>query len=74
VVINLWASRPPQNSDIPMQPRPSAETVCPCAPTWRYLIDPFFVITHRLPLQEAPLGYEIFGQMRDNCIKVVLKP
>jgi threonine dehydrogenase-like Zn-dependent dehydrogenase len=37
-------------------------------------IDPSFIITHRLPLQEAPHGYEIFGQKRDNCVKVVLKP
>lgn len=37
-------------------------------------IDPSFVITHRLPLEEAPHGYEIFKQKKDNCIKVVLKP
>jgi hypothetical protein len=37
-------------------------------------IDPTRVITHRLPLQEAPHGYEIFKQKQDNCEKVVLKP
>jgi len=37
-------------------------------------IDPSFVITHRLSLDEAPQGYEIFKHKRDNCIKVVLKP
>ncbi len=37
-------------------------------------IDPSFVITHRLPLKQAPHGYEIFNQRKDNCIKVVLKP
>ncbi|MFN6471814.1 MAG: zinc-dependent alcohol dehydrogenase [Nostoc sp. SerVER01] len=37
-------------------------------------IDPSFVITHRLPLEQAPHGYEIFNQRKDNCIKVVLKP
>lgn len=37
-------------------------------------IDPSFVITHRLPLQEAPHGYEIFKKKKDSCIKVVLKP
>lgn len=37
-------------------------------------IDPSFVITHRLPLEEAPRGYEIFRNKQDNCIKVVLKP
>ncbi|HEY9615938.1 MAG TPA: zinc-dependent alcohol dehydrogenase [Microcoleaceae cyanobacterium] len=37
-------------------------------------IDPSFVITHRLPLEEAPKGYEIFKNKKDNCIKIVLKP
>ncbi|MEC4819192.1 MAG: zinc-dependent alcohol dehydrogenase [Scytonema sp. PMC 1069.18] len=37
-------------------------------------IDPSFVITHRLPLDQAPHGYEIFKHKKDNCIKVVLKP
>lgn len=37
-------------------------------------IDPSFVITHRLNLSDAPLGYEIFQKKEDNCIKVVLKP
>ncbi|AFZ56866.1 glutathione-dependent formaldehyde dehydrogenase [Anabaena cylindrica FACHB-243] len=37
-------------------------------------IDPSFVITHRLPLEQAPHGYEIFKHKQDNCIKVVLKP
>lgn len=37
-------------------------------------IDPTFVITHRLPLNEAPNGYEIFKHKKDNCIKVVLQP
>ncbi|MGG6268188.1 zinc-dependent alcohol dehydrogenase [Leptolyngbya sp. AN03gr2] len=37
-------------------------------------IDPSFVITHTLPLDQAPQGYEMFKHKRDNCIKVVLKP
>ncbi|HEX8272927.1 MAG TPA: zinc-dependent alcohol dehydrogenase [Longimicrobiaceae bacterium] len=37
-------------------------------------IDPSFVITHRLPLDQAPHGYEIFKHKQDECIKVVLKP
>ncbi|HWQ32076.1 MAG TPA: zinc-dependent alcohol dehydrogenase [Blastocatellia bacterium] len=37
-------------------------------------IDPSFVITHRLPLQDAPYGYRIFRDKQDNCIKIVLKP
>ncbi len=37
-------------------------------------IDPSFVITHRLKLEDAPHAYEIFKHKRDNCIKVVLKP
>jgi threonine dehydrogenase-like Zn-dependent dehydrogenase len=37
-------------------------------------IDPSFVITHRLPLDQAPQGYEIFNNKEEECIKVVLKP
>jgi threonine dehydrogenase-like Zn-dependent dehydrogenase len=37
-------------------------------------IDPSFVITHRLSLDEAPHGYDIFKHKEDSCIKVVLKP
>ncbi len=37
-------------------------------------IDPTFVITHRLRLQDAPRGYEVFKHKRDDCMKVVLSP
>jgi len=37
-------------------------------------IDPSFVITHRLPLSEAPNGFETFKHKQDECVKVVLKP
>ena len=40
----------------------------------RGLIDPSFVITHRLPLDEAPDAYKTFRDKKDGCIKVVLKP
>jgi S-(hydroxymethyl)glutathione dehydrogenase/alcohol dehydrogenase len=32
------------------------------------------IISHRLPLEEAPHGYEIFCNKTDDCVKVVLKP
>jgi len=35
-------------------------------------IDPSFVITHRLRLEDAPKGYDMFVHKRDNCEKVVL--
>jgi threonine dehydrogenase-like Zn-dependent dehydrogenase len=37
-------------------------------------IEPSFVITHRLPLDEAPEGYAMFAAKQDGCVKVVLKP
>lgn len=37
-------------------------------------IDPGFIITHRMTLDEAPQGYETFKHRVDNCIKIVLKP
>ncbi|HWA74041.1 MAG TPA: zinc-dependent alcohol dehydrogenase [Polyangiaceae bacterium] len=36
-------------------------------------IDPSFVITHRLPLEQAPHGFDIFLNKLDGCEKVVLK-
>ena len=37
-------------------------------------IDPSFVVTHRLSLDDAPQGYETFKHKQDDCVKVVLKP
>lgn len=37
-------------------------------------IDPTVVITHRLPLDDAPYAYDIFCNKQNDCIKVVLKP
>ena len=37
-------------------------------------IDPSFVVTHRVPLEEAPQAYATFRDKKDGCIKVVLKP
>lgn len=37
-------------------------------------IDPSFVVTHRMPLSEAPRAYETFRDKKDGCIKVVLDP
>ena len=37
-------------------------------------IDPSFVITHRLRLDDAPIAYEAMKRKEDGCIKVVLRP
>jgi threonine dehydrogenase-like Zn-dependent dehydrogenase len=37
-------------------------------------IDPSFVITHRMKLDDAPKGFNIFLNKQDDCMKVVLKP
>jgi threonine dehydrogenase-like Zn-dependent dehydrogenase len=37
-------------------------------------IDPSFVITHRMNLNDAPEMYETFRDKKDGCIKVVLTP
>jgi threonine dehydrogenase-like Zn-dependent dehydrogenase len=37
-------------------------------------IDPSFVVTHRLPLDQGPAAYTAFRDKQDGCIKVVLKP
>jgi threonine dehydrogenase-like Zn-dependent dehydrogenase len=38
------------------------------------VIDAKAIISHRLPLEEAPEAYRMFAQKRDNCRKVVLIP
>lgn len=37
-------------------------------------IDPSFLITHIIPLVEAPAAYQMFNQKTDDCVKVVIKP
>jgi threonine dehydrogenase-like Zn-dependent dehydrogenase len=37
-------------------------------------IDPSFVITHHMRLEDAPQGYATFKDKQDDCIKIVLKP
>ncbi len=37
-------------------------------------IDPTFIVTHTMPLEEAPRAYDMFKNKEDGCIKVVLKP
>jgi threonine dehydrogenase-like Zn-dependent dehydrogenase len=37
-------------------------------------IDPSFIITHRMRLEEAPEGYSTFLHKEDDCVKVVLTP
>jgi S-(hydroxymethyl)glutathione dehydrogenase / alcohol dehydrogenase len=37
-------------------------------------VDPSDIITHRLALDDAAHGYEVFDTKTEDCIKVVLKP
>jgi threonine dehydrogenase-like Zn-dependent dehydrogenase len=37
-------------------------------------IDPSFIITHRLKLDDAPEAYKTFRDKEDGCIKVVMTP
>ena len=37
-------------------------------------IDPGFVVTHRMRLDDAPDGYAMFAKKQDDCVKVVLTP
>jgi threonine dehydrogenase-like Zn-dependent dehydrogenase len=37
-------------------------------------IDPTFIITHTMRLEDAPQAYELFKNKLDECVKVVLKP
>ncbi|MBH0158641.1 glutathione-dependent formaldehyde dehydrogenase [Fictibacillus sp. 5RED26] len=37
-------------------------------------IDPTEIITHKMSLEDAAHGYDIFNKKQDDCIKVILKP
>ena len=37
-------------------------------------VDPTFLITHTLPLDQAPEAYKMFKEKHAGCVKVVLKP
>jgi threonine dehydrogenase-like Zn-dependent dehydrogenase len=37
-------------------------------------IDPSFVITHTVSLEDGPRMYRTFRDKEDSCVKVVLKP
>jgi threonine dehydrogenase-like Zn-dependent dehydrogenase len=37
-------------------------------------IDPSFVVTHRMRLDDAPRAFEMFVNKEDDCIKIVLQP
>ena len=37
-------------------------------------IDPSFVVTHRMKLEDAPDSFDLFVNKEDDCIKIVLKP
>ncbi|HYO40107.1 MAG TPA: zinc-dependent alcohol dehydrogenase [Nocardioidaceae bacterium] len=37
-------------------------------------VDPTFVISHRMSLDEGPKGYDLFKNKLDECVKVVLTP
>jgi len=37
-------------------------------------IDPSFLITHRIGLEEGPEAYKTFRNKADGCVKVVTRP
>jgi threonine dehydrogenase-like Zn-dependent dehydrogenase len=37
-------------------------------------LQPAMIVTHTMPLTDAPRGYAIFDKKEDRAIKVMLKP
>ena len=37
-------------------------------------LDPSFLITHRMSLEDAPRGYEMFKKKEDGCLRAVFQP
>ncbi|MCH8028544.1 MAG: hypothetical protein IH874_01250 [Candidatus Dadabacteria bacterium] len=51
------------------------ETLALCAHNTKTIkLDPTLVISHTLPLEETPKGYELMDGRTANAIKVVLSP
>jgi threonine dehydrogenase-like Zn-dependent dehydrogenase len=37
-------------------------------------LDPSFLVTHRMSLEESPRGYEMFKKKEDGCLRVAFTP
>jgi threonine dehydrogenase-like Zn-dependent dehydrogenase len=37
-------------------------------------LDPAFLATHRLSLEDAPRGYDMFKHKEDGCVRAVFAP
>jgi threonine dehydrogenase-like Zn-dependent dehydrogenase len=37
-------------------------------------LNPSRLLTHRMPLEKGPEGYDLFKQQKDNCLKVIFTP
>ncbi|MBE2315975.1 glutathione-dependent formaldehyde dehydrogenase [Solirubrobacter sp. CPCC 204708] len=37
-------------------------------------LDPSFLVTHRMSLEDSPKGYQLFKDKEDNCMRAVFKP
>ncbi|KIQ19384.1 zinc-dependent alcohol dehydrogenase [Rhodococcus sp. MEB064] len=37
-------------------------------------LDPTFLITHDMSLEESPAGYAIFKEKKDNCVRAIFRP
>ena len=37
-------------------------------------LDPSFLVSHRMPLEAAPRGYEMFKEKEDGCLRVAFTP
>ena len=37
-------------------------------------LDPSILVSHRMPLEDAPRGYELFKDKEDGCMRAVFEP
>jgi threonine dehydrogenase-like Zn-dependent dehydrogenase len=37
-------------------------------------LDPSYLVTHTMSLEDAPRGYELFKKKQDGCVRVVFRP
>ena len=37
-------------------------------------LDPSILLTHRMSLEEAPRGYDMFKNKQDGCVRAAFRP
>jgi len=68
--LSRWETSLPEDRSDPYEARPQT----PDAQDRNGQIDPSFLITHKIGLEDGPDAYKTLHEKADGCIKVVMNP